>query len=500
MPVSTVRYQELSLEQQVQRVRDAWFAKASAPGVDPGWPLYVYSDKIIIEYPDGLYSAKYGVDEEGMISFDDPVKVFQEFIPARHPGESAASPTDDRRGLPGVAQDFVRATARLLGLQEGSEKSAVERGAEMKAAGDEGCLLEVPFRIYREEERYVGGLVLTPGDDNAFGDIWEADDIRLMAYRYMEQSRHIDYMHTTKVVAAPVESYYFPTAQEGGQDEYTVYGETVPGGSWWLGSRVLDDEVWEDVKSGKLKGYSMFAVKLTRADSQANRAYADQDGQAPGGRKMNADEWDITMVSLVDKPAVNKATYVIMRRAPDGAAVITRPEDHQSSGEGGGAMRNIQRAIAYNEENPPESQTPAPGQPNESPPADGAETPPVNEQEQPPTAEPAQEQPSDGGQPSGAAGLSEQLAAGIMAVIEEKMTSILVDQVRPLVEASIEPLKQSVPALETRQARFSGSGALPVGRTSTPADETGEAEAQVSWANFGSQPRRIESAANGHRT
>ena len=253
---------------------------------------------------------------------------------------------------------------------------------------------------------------------------------------------------------------------------------------------MLDDEVWEDVKSGKLKGYSMFAVKLTRADSQANRAYADQDGQAPGGRKMNADEWDITMVSLVDKPAVNKATYVIMRRAPDGAAVITRPEDHQSSGEGGGAMRNIQRAIAYNEENPPESQTPAPGQPNESPPADGAETPPVNEQEQ----------PSDGGQPSGAAGLSEQLAAGIMAVIEEKMTSILVDQIRPLVEASIEPLKQSVAALETRQARFSGSGALPVGRTSTPADETGEAEAQVSWANFGSQPRRIESAANGHRT
>ena len=504
MPVSTVRYQELSLEQQVQRVRDAWFAKSSAPGLDPGWPLYVYPGKIIIEYPDGLYSTNYGVDEEGMISFDDPVKVFQEFIPARHPGESAASPTDDRRGLPGVAQDFVRATARLLGFQEGSEKSAVERGAEMKAAGDEGCLLEVPFRIYREEERYVGGLVLTPGDDNAFGDIWEADDIRLMAYRYMEQSRHIDYMHTTKVVAAPVESYYFPTAQEGGQDEYTVYGETVPGGSWWLGSRVLDDEVWEDVKSGKLKGYSMFAVKLTRADSQANRAYAEQDGQAPGGRKMNAEEWDITMVSLVDKPAVNKATYVIMRRAPDGAAVITRPEERQFSREGGGAMRNIQRAIAYIEENPPEPQTPAAGQPNESPPADGAETPPVNEQEQ----------PSNGGQPngktgqtpvenpegsSGTAGLSEQLAAGIMAVIEEKMTSILVDQIRPLVEASIEPLKQSVAALETRQARFSGSGALPVGRTSTPA-ETEEAEAQVSWTNFGSRPRRIESGANGHRT
>ncbi len=230
---------------------------------------------------------------------------------------------------------------------------------------------------------------------------------------------------------------------------------------------------------------------------------------------MKADEWDITMVSLVDSPAVNKATYVIMRRAPDGAAVITRPEDHQSSGEGGDAMRNIQRAIAYNEENPPEPQIPGTEQRKESPPAEGAGTAPANEREQPPTAEQVQEQPSDAGQTngepeqapvedpegsSGATGLSEQLAAGIMAVIEEKMTSILVDQIRPLVEASIGPLKQSVAALETRQARFSGSGAVPVGRTSTPANEAEETESRVSWANFGSQPRRIESAANGHRT
>ena len=133
----------------------------------------------------------------------------------------------------------------------------------------------------------------------------------------MEQSRHIDYMHTTKVVAAPVESFYFPVEDEGGQAEYTLYGETVPGGSWWLGSRITYDDAWEQVKSGQLTGYSIFAVKLGNGDkpggeAQANRAYRTEE--SPRGRKMSAAEWDITMVALVDKPAVTQGH--LRRTAP----------------------------------------------------------------------------------------------------------------------------------------------------------------------------------------
>lgn len=232
MATKSVEYQDLSLDQQIQRVRDAWFANATAPGAEPGWPLYVYTDRMIVEHTEGLFSVPYAVAEDGAISFGEPVKVMQEFVPARHP---------DRRGLGDVAQDFVRATARLFGLQPGSPPPAVGASSTIP---NEGWLLQAPFRVYSDddEERYVGGLVLTPGDDNAYGDMWEANDIRIMAHRFMENSRHIDYMHTTKVVAVPVESYYFPTEEEGGQKEYTLYGESIPGGSWWLGSRVQDDE------------------------------------------------------------------------------------------------------------------------------------------------------------------------------------------------------------------------------------------------------------------
>lgn len=138
-----------------------------------------------------------------------------------------------------MAQDFVKATACLFGVQKSASHGSVAGLSSTGPApvGDR-WLLRVPLRVYSDvDERYVGGLVLTHGDDNAHGDIWEAKDIRILAHRFMEQSRHIECIHNTKVVAFPVEAFYFPTAEEGGQEEYAIYGETVSGGFCWLGSR-----------------------------------------------------------------------------------------------------------------------------------------------------------------------------------------------------------------------------------------------------------------------
>ena len=488
MTTTARTYQELSLEQQVQRVRDAWYAKPSLPG-DPGWVEFVYPDRIIVEHADGLYSIPYTVGEDDLIAFGQPEKVVQEFVVARYPGESAVPPAADRRGLTATAQDFIRTAARLVGLgdpEPGEQPAAVG----MRSETGEGMLLEVPFKVYRDEERYVGGLVLTPGDDNAFGDIWEADDIRVMAYRFMEQSRHIDLMHTTKVVAQPVESYYFPTEGEGGQPEYTVYDESIPAGSWWLGVRVQDDDTWELVKSGDLKGYSMFAVKV--GAKKGNRGYAE-GSEAPDGQQMKADEWDITMVSLVDQPAVAKATLVVMRRAPDGLPVIARPGDpiHYQTG---AAMRQVLRA-AYHDDMAHEADK---GRAGQETPAAETTGPAAESEATGQTLEQTQEQVAEDAAP----GLTDEMADRIAASVKDHLAEIVAEQVKPLIDAAVAPLQQSVATLETRQSRFSGMGALPGGRSAAtnPKDEEEKAEGTPPWANFGSRPRKIEASPNGHHS
>ena len=475
----TTKQYELSLEQRVQRVRDAWFSsyESDDPFADIPWPVYVYEDRIIVEAPDGFRSVPYTVGEDG-IAFGEGQKVEQEFIAARRPA-GPSHPGTGAKGLGNVAQDFVRATARLLGIQgasaDGRDHGPSSAAASPVGASGEGWLWQVPLRVYSDDdERYVGGLVLTPGDDNAYGDIWEANDIRLMAYRFMEESRHIDFMHTTKVVAQPVESFYFPTEEEGGQSEYTLYGETIPAGSWWLGSRVQDADTWEMVKSGQLTGYSMFAVKLAESQSQGNRAYQAALAEAPGGRKMTADEWDITMVALVDKPAVTKATYVIMRRAPDGQAQIApAPAGSRQSTRGETGMRKINRIALYHDE--AATGTGATG----------------SEPEPNPPAAVAGEEAKESGE-SGESGDGPDLASTIKAVFAEQMES-LKDQVQGMIDASLQPLKDSVTTLETRQARFSGAGALP----GNGGESGGEGEERVapSWVNYGTRPRRVEAPA-----
>jgi hypothetical protein len=85
MPKTTRKY-EMSLEQQVQRIRDAWFTQADRPNfTEPGWPIHVFEDRLIVEREDGLFSIPYTLGDDDVINFGEPVKVMQEFIPARSP-------------------------------------------------------------------------------------------------------------------------------------------------------------------------------------------------------------------------------------------------------------------------------------------------------------------------------------------------------------------------------------------------------------------------------
>lgn len=228
------------------------------------------------------------------------------------------------------------------------------------------------------------------------------------------------------------------------------------------------------MKSGKLKGYSMFAVNLGGKESQGNRAYKMQE--APGGRKMDADLWDITMVALVDKPAVSKATYVIMRRAPDGKPIIApaQKETNQTKEGDTPAMRKISRVAVYHNEETAEAETKV------------EETAPVGET----TAtkegeEQAQETPEQG-----------DLATTVKAIFQEQMES-LTEQVQGMIDASLEPLKESFRTLETKQARFSGAGALPGSSGDTGNDEDGEKGKPLSWVNYGSKPKAIQTNSHG---
>lgn len=116
--------------------------------------------------------------------------------------------------------------------------------------------LRVKFSLIDEGKRVVYGVVYTPNMLDSFGGFTDSEEVERLAYRFMslDLNRVIDTQHDNIPNGSyPVESFI---AREGDPN--------FPEGSWVLATKVTDDELWEEILSGKYNGYSMEIKTLRR--------------------------------------------------------------------------------------------------------------------------------------------------------------------------------------------------------------------------------------------
>ena len=91
----------------------------------------------------------------------------------------------------------------------------------------------------------------SPSVDAQF-DTYDADEIAKSAHRWMEDYRNIDLQHKVLVNGhlRPVESYIAPC-------DLIINGRKVAKGTWLLACRVVDDEIWAQIKAGQYTGWSI---------------------------------------------------------------------------------------------------------------------------------------------------------------------------------------------------------------------------------------------------
>ena len=103
------------------------------------------------------------------------------------------------------------------------------------------------------ELHLVTGVVLEPETTDAQGDIYNAEEIRKTAHQFMSmyQGEGNKLMHSKMNSGLRiVESYIVPVDMD-------INGNTIKKGTWLMTSLILDDKVWELVKTGKITGYSI---------------------------------------------------------------------------------------------------------------------------------------------------------------------------------------------------------------------------------------------------
>lgn len=119
-------------------------------------------------------------------------------------------------------------------------------------------MIAIEFQKIDEERRLLYAPVFLPDQFDAQDDIVTPLEIEKAAHHFMMEYRHgkasLNDLHKKEVTdeqAYVVESYVIPEGNtiQLGEKNYTW-------GTWIIVVKVLDDGIWERVKTGELRGFS----------------------------------------------------------------------------------------------------------------------------------------------------------------------------------------------------------------------------------------------------
>lgn len=131
------------------------------------------------------------------------------------------------------------------------------------------------------EKRIVTGPLMIPNkmirrtkDGEAYYVYYSKDTIRKMAEKFLALNKHnnTDTMHDFNITTnnTLLESWISESKQH---DKAYKLGFALPPGTWYVSYKINDDETWDRISSGELRGFSLagpFIEKLTaeQKDSQ----------------------------------------------------------------------------------------------------------------------------------------------------------------------------------------------------------------------------------------
>ena len=114
----------------------------------------------------------------------------------------------------------------------------------------------IKFETKDGYERIAFAEVLVPDTPNVYGDFHTKESVRQFAYGFMINGFDIDLDHDNVSVTAGVRIIESFIAGENDSRGFTE-------GAWVVGIHVLDDDIWNDILTGELNGFSYQALVST---------------------------------------------------------------------------------------------------------------------------------------------------------------------------------------------------------------------------------------------
>ena len=140
------------------------------------------------------------------------------------------------------------------------------------------------FAKVDEEKRELISPALIPNkqiyryDANTDSDYYvyfSKDTVKKAAYSYLKHNNHhkATYQHEQRVSGVlTVESWI----KEGEQDKSNLYGYDLSVGTWFVKMKIENEDLWERIKEGELKGLSIEGYFIDKLETLSKPTYTDE--------------------------------------------------------------------------------------------------------------------------------------------------------------------------------------------------------------------------------
>ncbi len=164
------------------------------------------------------------------------------------------------RGILFIPQAIDRALFGVIAKEISESKFEAAKGIEKTEPGEQQQFTKyIKFvgvtKAEENPEHYVMGIVYEPDTKDSQGDWATAEEIRKAAWGFMESDQVYKINHDEDAEIHVLESFLAPV-------DYEMEGQKIKAGTWMLGSRVMDTEIWKQIEDGKKTGYSMAGEAL----------------------------------------------------------------------------------------------------------------------------------------------------------------------------------------------------------------------------------------------
>jgi len=109
-----------------------------------------------------------------------------------------------------------------------------------------------------------------PNTDSDYYVYFSKDTVKQAAYLYLKHNNHhkATYQHQDRVSGVlTVESWI----KEGDSDKSNMYGFDLPIGTWFVKMKIENDELWNKIKEGELKGLSIEGYFTDKMEKMSER-------------------------------------------------------------------------------------------------------------------------------------------------------------------------------------------------------------------------------------